>query len=157
ALDAATLGLFGGVAGRAGEARIDMEAAAVEILGRLAIEPVGFLAGLGDPDELQEAGVIGVPVLTEPIHLGPKPIHRRLSGLVAVIGQVAVDVIHLGAPPPGLDRAAARDPDRRARLLYGSRPDIDVALLVEAAVEGEGLRLGPRLHDQIVGFEITVA
>src|SRR5579859_862381 len=100
--------------------------------------------------------MIGVAVLAEPIHLGPKPVHRRLSGLVAVIGQVAIDVIHLGAPPPGLDRAAARDPDRRARLLYGARPDVDIALLVEAAVEGEGFGLGPRLHNEVMGFEVTL-
>ena len=134
-----------------------MQAAAVEILGRLAIDAVGLLAALGDADELQKAGMVRVPVLAEPVHFGPEPVHRRLPGLVAVIGQVAIDVVHLGAPAPGLDRAAARYPDRRTRLLHRARPDVDVALLVEAAVEGEGVGLGPRLDDEIVRFEVALA
>src|SRR5205085_10648193 len=132
----AALRLLAGITRRTGEARVDVEAAAVEILGRLAIQLERLLARLGDPDELQKPGMVRVPVLAEPVHLLPEPVHRRLPGLVAVIRQVAVDVVHFGAPPPGLDRAAARDPDRRPRLLHRARPDIDVALLVEAAVEG---------------------
>src|SRR3954463_14747388 len=136
-LNAAALRFLGRIARRAGETRVDMQTAAVEILGGLAIEAVGFLAALGDSDKWQEAGVVRIAVLAEPVHFGPEPVHRRLSGLVAVIGQVAIDMVHLGAPTPGLDRAAARYPDRRARLLHRTRPDIDIALLVEAAVERE--------------------
>ena len=134
-----------------------MQAAAVEILGRLAVEPVGLLAGLGDADELQKAGVIRVSVLAEPVHLVPEAVHRRLAGLVAEIGQVGVDVVHLGAPVPGLDRAAARDPDRRVRLLHRPRPDVDIALLVEAAVEGKGVLLGPGPHYQVVRLVVALA
>src|SRR6266481_3715864 len=134
-----------------------MQTAAVEILGGLAIEPVGLLAGLGDTDELQKTGMMRIPVLAEPVHLLPEAAHCRLAGLVAVIGQIAVDIIHLGAPLPSLDRAAARDPDRRVRLLHRPRPDVDITLLVEAAVEGKGVLFGPRPQYEIVRFVVTLA
>src|SRR5579875_1531253 len=63
ALDAGALRRLGRIAGRAGEARIDMQAATVEILGRLAIEPKRLRPALGNPDKLQKAGAIGVAVL----------------------------------------------------------------------------------------------
>ena len=40
------------------EARIDVQAAAIEIFGRLPVEFHGLLAALGDADELQEAGAV---------------------------------------------------------------------------------------------------
>ena len=43
------------------------------------------------------------------------------------------------------------------RLLDRPRPDVDVALLVEAAVEGEGLRLRPGPHHQLVRFQVALA
>ena len=134
-----------------------MQAAAVEILGRFGIELQRLLARFGDADELQKAGAIRVHVLAELLHLVPEPGHRRLPGFVAVIDEIAVDVVHLGAPLPGLDRPAAGDPDRRMRALDRARPDVDVALLVEAAVEGEGVLLGPGLDDQVVRLVIALA
>src|SRR6202022_548542 len=105
-------------------------------------------AALGDADELQEARAVGIAVLAELGHLVPEALHGREPGLVAVIREIAVDVVHLRAPSPRLDRAAARGPDRRMRVVLDRpRPDVDVALLVVAAVEGEGGLLGPRpLH-----------
>jgi len=94
-----------------------MQTAAIEIFGRFAVKAIRLLAALGDTDELQEAGAIRVPVFAEPVHLLPEPAHRRLTRLVAEIGQIGVNVVHLRAPAPGLDRAAARNPDRRMRLL----------------------------------------
>src|SRR5207245_5604007 len=129
---------FARIARRAGETRVDMQASAIEIFGRPAVEAIGFLAALRHADELQKTGVIRVAVFSEPVHLLPEALHRRLPGLVAVIRQIAVDIVHLGAPLPGLDRAAARDPDRRMRLLHRPWPDIDIALLVEPAIEGKG-------------------
>ena len=79
-----------------------------------------------------------------------KPFIVAWPGLVAEVGEVGVDVVELRAPLPGLDRAAARDPDRRVRLLDRPRPRVDVAELVEASVPREGRRLAPRLHDQVV-------
>ena len=157
ALEADALRRLGVVAGRRRKARVDVQAAAVEILGRLRVALHRLRAALGDADELQEAGAVGIAVLAEPGHLVPEALHGRQAGLVAVVGEVAVDVVHLGAPLPRLDRAAARNPHRRMRLLDRPRPDVDVALLVEAAVEGEGLLLGPRLHDEVVRLEIALA
>ena len=134
-----------------------MQAAAVEILGGLAIQIHRVLAALADADELQEAGAIRIAVLAQPRHLVPEPVHRGMASLVAVVAQVAVDVVHLGAPLPGLDRAAARYPDRRMRPLDGARPDVHVALLVEAAVEREGVAFRPCLHHQIVRLVVAVA
>src|SRR6202043_102283 len=111
------------------------QAAAVEILGRLAVQLHRLLAALGDADELQEAGAVRIQILAEPLHLLPEALHRGGAVLEAEIRKVRVDVIHLRAPLPGLDRAAAWDPHRRVRPLYRARPDVDVALLVVAAVE----------------------
>jgi len=117
-----------------------------------------LLARFGDADELQEAGAVGIAVLAELGHLVPEAVHRRQPGLVAVVRQVAVDVIHLGAPAPGLDRAAARDPDRWMRIILDRpRPDVDVALLVEAAGEGEGVLLGPRALHQVMRLVVPLA
>src|SRR5215472_2740152 len=83
--------------------RADVEAAAVEILRGLRVELQRLLAGRGDAHELQKARAIGVPVLAEARHLLPEAVDGRAAGLVAVIGEIAVDVIHLRAPLPGLD------------------------------------------------------
>src|SRR5579863_7075383 len=99
-----------------------MEAAAIEIFGRLLVELLRLRPGFGDADELQEAGAERVAVLAEPLHLAPEAHHRLPSGDVAEIGEIAVDIVHLGAPLPGLERAAAGDPDGRMRLLQRLRP-----------------------------------
>jgi hypothetical protein len=80
-----------------------VQAAAVEIFRRLAIEPISLVASFGDADELQKPGSIRVAVLAEPLHLLPEAIHRRLAGFVTVVRQIAIDVVHLGAPLPRLD------------------------------------------------------
>ena len=134
-----------------------MQAAAVEILRRPPVELAGFLFGLRHAHELQETGAVGVPVLAEAVHLPPEAVHGLARRLVAVIGQVAIDVVHAGAPLPRLDRAAAGDPHRRVRLLHRARPYVDVALAVEAPVEREGVGLGPRPHHQVVGLVIAFA
>ena len=43
------------------------------------------------------------------------------------------------------------------RALDRARPDVDVALLVEAAVEGEGVGVGPGAQDQVVRLVVAVA
>src|SRR5207302_3472276 len=88
-------------------------------------------------------------------HLLPEAVHRGAAVLEAEIGQVGVDVIHLRAPLPGLDRAAARDPDRRVRLLHRPRPDVHIALLVEAAVERKSVLLGPGSQYEIMRLVIA--
>ena len=158
ALNAGALRCFRDVARRRRELRVDVQAATVEIFRRLAVEVERLLAAFGDAHELQEAGAVGIAVLAELLHLVPEALHGREPGLVAVVGEIAVDVVHLRAPPPCLDRAAARNPDRRVRVVLDRpRPDVDVALLVVAAVEGEGVLFGPRLLHQVMGFEVALA
>src|SRR5207248_1978156 len=121
---------FGDVARRHRPARIDTQAAAVEIFRGRAIELHRLLAALRDADELQEARAVGVQILVEPLHLLPEAVHCGAAVLEAEIGEIRVNVVHLRAPLPSLDRAAAGDPYRRMRTLHRTRPDIDIALLV---------------------------
>src|SRR5581483_4068810 len=116
--------------------RVDAQAAAIEILRRLLVELHRLLAALGDADELEETGAVRVQILAQPLHLLPEALHRGFAVLVAEVGEVRVDVVHLRAPLPRLDRAAAGDPNRGVWALHRARPDVDVALLVVAAVEG---------------------
>ena len=116
-----------------------------------------MLAGLANADELEESGLIRILVLAQPVHFGPEPIHRCPAGLVSVIGQVAVNVIHFGAPTPGLHRTAAGHPDGGMRMLHRARPDVHVALLIESAVEGEYFGRGPGADDQVVRLVIAFA
>src|SRR5581483_3549535 len=136
ALEADALRCLGDVARRRGKAQIDVQAATVEVLGGLRVALHGLRAALGHANELQETGPIGIAVLAELGHLVPEALHGPQSGLVAVVGEIAVDVVHLRAPLPRLDGSATRDPNRRMWLLDGPRPDVYIALLVEATVEG---------------------
>src|SRR5271166_5620994 len=43
------------------------------------------------------------------------------------------------------------------RLLHRPRPDVDVALLVEAAVERKGVLFGPRPQNEIMRLVISLA
>ena len=43
------------------------------------------------------------------------------------------------------------------RALHRARPDVDIALLIVAAVEREGVLLLPGLHHQVVRFVVAVA
>src|SRR5438067_13896328 len=58
ALGATALRGLGRVTRRTGEPRVDMQATAIKVFRRLAIEPIGLLAALGDADELQKASTI---------------------------------------------------------------------------------------------------
>ncbi len=43
--------------------RVDVQTAAIEVLGRFLVEPIRFFARLGHADELQETGAIRIAVL----------------------------------------------------------------------------------------------
>ena len=87
----------------------------------------------------------------------PVAVEQPLAGEVPAEGEVRVVVVVVEAEVPRLDRAAARDVDRRVRLLDRLRPAVDVAQLVVLAVEGERLVGRPRPHDQVVGLGVLVA
>jgi hypothetical protein len=99
---------FGGETRRAGETRIDIQAAAIKILRRLGIKFERLVPVFRHTDELREARAIRIAVLAKPGHFVPEAVHRRLTGFIAVIGQIAVNVVLLCAPASGFDRSAAR-------------------------------------------------
>src|SRR6185436_4217266 len=96
-----------GVARRVGEARIEMQAGVVEIFRRLFVQLHRLIVRLADADELQEPRAVRVRMLALARDLAPETLHRRLARLVAEVREIAVDVVHLRAPLPSLDRAAA--------------------------------------------------
>jgi hypothetical protein len=134
-----------------------VQGAVEEVLGRLAVQPVRLLVGVGDPDELQERQAIRVRVLAVLLDPAPEAGDRLLGHEVAVVGQRGVDVVPGRAEVPGLDRSPARDPDRRVRALQRPGQDVHVAHLGEPAVEGERFGRGPRLEDQVDAFEVLLA
>src|SRR5215472_11279442 len=156
ALDTRALGRLGHVAGWRGKANIDMQAAPVEVFSRSGVEFERLLPALRYAHHLGEARPVGIAVLPEPGHFFPKTFHDVPRHLVAIVRQVAEHVIHLGGPSPGLDRSRAWNPDRRVWLLDRPRPDVHVALLVEAAVERECLLLGPGAQDEVMGFVVAL-
>src|SRR5438046_2386695 len=66
-----------GVAGRAGIARIDVEAAVVEILRRLGVELLRLGVVLSDADELQEGAAVGIGLGAEPLDRLPVAVDHR--------------------------------------------------------------------------------
>src|SRR5206468_2386209 len=83
----------------------------------------------------------------------PEAVEELLAADVAGEREVGVVVVEVGAEVPGLDRAAARDVDRRVRPLDGLRPAVHVTELRVLAVEGEGLILLPGPHDEPFAFD----
>ncbi len=100
-----------GVAGRAGIARIDVEAAVIEILRRLGVELLRLGIVFRDADELQERHAVRIGLGAEPLHRLPIAVDDRSAGHVAEIGKIGVEEVVLDAPFPGLDAAAAGNPD----------------------------------------------
>ena len=126
-----------------------MQRAVEEVLGRLLVQAVGLLVGVGDADELEERQPVGVGVLAVGLDLAPEPADRLLGHQVPVVREGGVDEVVLGAEIPRLDRTAAGDPDRRMRLLQRPGQHVDVAHLGEPPVEGEGLRRRPGPEDEL--------
>ena len=145
------------VARRIDVAGVDVQAALIEIQRRLGIEPLGLGVVVGDGDELQEAGAVGIARQLVAVDRVPEPVHDLLALLVAEVGQVGVEEVVFQAQVPGLDAGAARHPDRRPRLLHRPRPDVDVAKLGVLAVEREHVGLAPGAQDQLHALAILLA
>ena len=107
---------LGDVAGRIGEARVDVQRAVEEVLGRLAVQRVGLGVGVGDADELGDREAVRVVVLAVRLDPAPVPGDGLADHLVAVVREGAVDEVVLGAEVPRLDRTAAGDPHGWVRL-----------------------------------------
>ena len=103
-----------------------------------------------------KAARYGRLVLSSRRDLVPVPVHQLLGVEVPGEGEVRVVVVVVEAEVPRLDGAAARDVDRRMRLLDRLRPAVDVAQLVVLPVEGERLVGRPRPHDEVVRLGVLV-
>src|SRR5262249_49689381 len=138
-----------GIARRTHIATIEMEAVGIEVLRGLGVESLRLGIVLSNPDELQKARTVRIEFGPEPFDGLPIAVDDRGSRQISEIGEIGVEEVVLDAPLPGLDAAAARNPDRRARRFGGGRPRIDVAKLRGFAVVGKRPALPPRANDQL--------
>ena len=113
------------VAGRRSELRRDVQALVVEVADVRVVLLLGAGVRLGDDEELQEAGAVGVRVAIRVADELPEAVHDTLRELAAEVAEEAVAVVVLDREVPGAEAAAARDPDGRVRLLDGPRPEVD--------------------------------
>ena len=102
-----------------------VQAFVVEIADVLVVVLFGLRVGLGDRDQLQEAGAIRIGIRSALFDELPEPVHHALAEVVAPVRQEAIAVVVLGREVPRAQAAAARDPHGRMRLLYRTRPQID--------------------------------
>ena len=155
--EAAGDGALRAVAGRVDEAAVDVLGFVVEPLEVLAVELGGHLLVIGDADELDHARAVGVARQVVGVDDRPELLEGAARALEAGEGERGVHMAFLADPVPGLDGAPAGNPDRRARLLERPRPDVDVAELRVAPVEGEGFLLRPGADDQPLGLAVLLA
>src|SRR3989441_13172893 len=83
------------VARRLGKAFPDVEALLVEVVHVREVEALRLGVGVRDAHELQEPRTVRVVVGADARDRLPEPVHRRLAALVAVVREVAVDVVEL--------------------------------------------------------------
>src|SRR5262245_56404108 len=118
-----------------------MQAPVEEIIDvRTPFALAGFV-GVADADHLEEGATIRARVPAERRHSLPVTVDHLLRAFVTAEREVAVVVAAPGAEVPGFYRSLAGNPDRRMRLLYRLRPDVDVTQLGVFAVPGEGFAL----------------
>ena len=149
--------LYGAIARRVGEPRIDVQASVVEVVHMRSKEPFGLGVGVGDADHLGKTRAIRRRVDLPFLDALPVTLHQQLGAHVPRVAEVGIRVGIVDAEVVGLDRAAAGNEDRRRRLLDRLGPAIDVAQLGIAAVEGERFVGRPRLADEIVRLGIFLA
>ena len=119
---------------------------------------LGARVGLGDRHHLQERQPVRVAVA--PLLLGELPV--AVEDLATdELGPAPAQVHERVVAPEDVDqragRPAARDPDRRMRLLDRPRPQVHLPVLLEPAVPRERLGLGPRLEDQLAVLVVALA
>ena len=145
------------VARRVGKRRVQVQTPVEEVLGGLPVQPAGLSVSVGHPDELDEASLKRVRLPPQVGHPLPEAPHGGLARLIPEVGEVRVDVVHLGAPLPGLHRPTSRNPNRRMWLLDRAGPRIHVTELRVGAVKGERLLGGPGSDDQVMGLVVALS
>src|SRR5277367_6555863 len=101
----------------AAKMRRHVERLLVEVAQMLQIDSLRFRIGVRDHDQLRKPCAVWIVVHAGSRDLVPVPVHQHLRVLVAHEAQVAVGVVVVGRELPRLDRSAAREPNRRMRLL----------------------------------------
>ena len=137
------------------EMRRDVERLRIEVAQMLQVDALRFSVGVGDDDQLRESRAVRIVIHAGLFDRVPVTVHQYLRVLMTHEAQVAVGVIVVGRELPRLNRSAAREPNRRMRLLQRLRPRVDVAQLVESSVERERPGPRPRLLDQIMRLVIS--
>ena len=150
-------GVDGPVAGRVGERREHVQAPVEEVEAVLGVELLGLRSLSATQMIWANAARYGESVLAALGDAVPVAVHQRLGPEIAEEGQVRIVVVVVETEIPRLDGPAARDVDRRVRLLDRLRPAIHPPELVVLAVEGERLLRLPRAHDQLVRLAVLVA
>src|SRR6266850_4684041 len=108
----------------------------IEVRCRFGVLSFCLSVGVSNRDQLQVSRPIGITVATGTVHCIPVAFHGFLGRLIAKVAEKSVHIIVLRHPIPGLDTPATWDPHRWMRLLYGTRPHVDVAELIELPVKG---------------------
>ncbi len=117
----------GAIAGRVDVAVIDVEASIVEVVHVRRVVALGLLVGLRHRHHLGEAEAVRIELVAPLRHRRPVALGHLLCPEVTEEGEEGVLVVVAGAEVPGLDRAAAGNPDRRMGLLERFGPEVDVA------------------------------
>src|SRR5712691_1223974 len=112
---------------RVEEALEDMKAAIVEIVGVTGIQPFGFFVAVGNGDQLQVSGAIGISVDVTARRSIPESLHHFEAALITKEAEVAVAIVVVQAQIPCFKAAAARDPYWRPRFLQRPWPNVDVS------------------------------
>src|SRR5207302_10014526 len=118
--DAGTHRRLAHVSRRAHHAGVEVQALVEEVVDVRPPLALAGAIGVAETHLLEEGLAVRVRVGAERGPPLPVAVEHALGALVAAEGEVAVVVVVLDAEVPGLERAEARDPDRRMRVHGGS-------------------------------------
>jgi hypothetical protein len=127
-------------------------------LQMLTVEPLRLRVGVCDAHRLKERETVGVVVAAFLISEIPEAIEDPSAGErraePAEVGEHVLAVEYLGQRAR---RAAARHPERRARLLQRTRPDVHERVARVLPVPGERLARRPGLLEQLPALPVAQA
>ena len=148
---------FGHITRRPHHTGIEVQALVEEVIHVWPPFAFARFVGIADANLLEEGATEWIRLFAQLRHSIPVAVEHLSRSLVTAEGQIAVVVAKLGAKVPRLNRTGAWNPDRRVRLLYGLRPQVDVAQLGVLSIPRKRLAGLPCLEDQIVRFAVLVA
>src|SRR5262249_10754973 len=144
------------VPGRISKTLEDVQTFVIEEIGVGIVVTLSGGVCLCHSHQLEEAGTIRIALDATGVTALPKPLQHLAATDEAKVAQVAIAVVVIQYPVPGLNAASSRDPHRRMGFLQGARPDIHIAQLRILTVKTKGLRTSPGLDDEVVAFAVLV-